>query len=107
MRSPQDISHYGVSLSALPILALLLCAAPTSALQVGEVAPEFVVRPLQGGAFGFVDATRTHAAVVVVFLSVVCPYANSHEQHLKDLELRFEPRGVLFVEIYSNRTEMA
>lgn len=89
----------------LPLLALTLVAAAGSPLPVGEPAPDFVVRPLEGPAFDFAETTRAHAAVVVVFLSAVCPYSNSHERHLKELDQRFEAQNVLFIGINSNRTE--
>src|SRR5262249_40330523 len=72
-----------------------------------KAAPDFEVRPLDGAPFGFAEAMRTHAAVVVVFLSVVCPYSNAHEKHLLELEARYRPRDVMFVGVNSNRTESA
>ena len=53
------------------------------------------------------EAARTHAAVVVAFLSVVCPYSNSHEEVLREMDARYGPKGVLLVGINSNRTETA
>jgi len=92
-------------MSILAIFALLLSPSPESALAVGEAGPDFSVRPLEGNPFGFAQAAQTHAAVVVVFLSVVCPYSKAHEGHLRELHARYEPQGVLFVGINSNRTE--
>jgi peroxiredoxin len=74
-------------------------------LEIGSVAPDFSVTPLEGAAFGFAEATRTHAAVVVVFLSVVCPYSNFNDAHLQELQASYASRGVLFLGINSNRTE--
>ena len=91
-------------LPSLALLALLL--SPSSgALRVWESVPDFAVRPLEGPAFEFIEAARTHAAVVVVFLSVVCPYSNSHEEVLRDLDARYGSQGLLLVGINSNRTE--
>jgi thiol-disulfide isomerase/thioredoxin len=72
-----------------------------------RAAPDFEVQPLDGAPFGFAEAVRTHAAVVVVFLSVVCPYSNAHEKHLLELQARYRPRDVMFVGMNSNRTETA
>jgi peroxiredoxin len=85
-------------------LALVVALATGAEL---KAAPDFEVRPLDGTPFGFAEAVRTHAAVVVVFLSVVCPYSNAHEKHLLELDARYRPRDVMFVGVYSNRTETA
>jgi len=82
-----------------------LLAAPSAALDVGSIGPDFMVTPIEGAPFRFADATRTHAAVVVVFFSVLCPYANSAGDHLRELDARYRRRGVLFLGINSNRTE--
>ena len=89
----------------MAIRILLLSAAGGSPLPIGGTAPDFAIQPLEGASFAFADATRSHAAVVVVFLSVLCPYSNSYEVHLSELDRRFSSRGVLFVGINSNRTE--
>jgi peroxiredoxin len=86
---------------------VLLLAAPARALEIGAPAPGFSVRTLDGRAFEFAEATRTHKAVAVVFLSVVCPYSNAGEEHLRELDARLGPQGVLLIGIDSNRTETA
>src|SRR5262245_12979982 len=80
-------------------------AASSAALEIGSIGPDFTVTPIAGAPFRFADATRTHAATVVVFSSVVCPYSNSAGDHLRELNARYGARGVLFVGINSNRTE--
>jgi thiol-disulfide isomerase/thioredoxin len=92
--------------AALAIVALAgsPSAAP-AALEVGAAAPEFVVTPMSGSAFPFAEATKTHAAVVIVFLSVVCPYSQYFEDHLRQLDATYGPKGVMFVGVNSNRTE--
>jgi hypothetical protein len=89
------------------IFATLALAASLSAGTELRVAPDFDVVPIEGRAFGFAEAVREHSAVVVVFLSVVCPYSNAHERHLVEMEARYGPQGVLFVGVNSNRTEDA
>ncbi len=86
------------------VVAGSLSAAPAPP-EIGGVAPEFVVTPLGGSAFPFAEATKTHAAVVIVFLSVVCPYSQYFEDHLRQLDASYGPEGVLFVGVNSNRTE--
>jgi thiol-disulfide isomerase/thioredoxin len=85
--------------------APLLLAGSSAALEIGSPAPDFAVNPIEGAAFRFADAARTHAAVVVVFFSVVCPYSNYADDHLRELDARYGPRSVLFIGIDSNRTE--
>ena len=58
---------------------------------------------LDGTWISLAEATRTHKAVVVVFLSTVCPYANSFSDHVAELGQRH--RDVLFVGINSNQFE--
>jgi hypothetical protein len=41
-----------------------------------------VITPVEGTPFRFAEATSTHAVVVVVFFSVVCPYSNYSDEHL-------------------------
>jgi len=88
----------------LAILAALLSGAPQKP-GIGVVAPDFVITPVEGTPFRFAEATSTHAAVVVVFFSVVCPYSNYSDEHLRELNADYGSRGVLFVGMYSNRTE--
>src|SRR5262249_55668374 len=88
-------------------LAPLLLAGSSAALEIGGVALDFSVTPVEGEAFRFAEGTKTHSAVVVVFFSVVCPYSNYADEHLRDLDARYGRRGVLFVGVNSNRTETA
>jgi peroxiredoxin len=88
-------------------VVLLLSASPAGALEVGSVAPGFRLTPIEGSPFDFTEAARTHVAVVVVFLSVVCPYSNLHEKYLRELDEHYESKGVLLVGVNSNRTETA
>jgi peroxiredoxin len=85
----------------------MLSAASAGTLEVGDVAPALTLTPLDGSPFDFREAARTHPAVVVIFLSVVCPYSNLHERYLRELDARYRPEGVLFVGVNSNRTETA
>jgi peroxiredoxin len=88
-------------------LALLLASAAASGLEIGEAVPGFSVTPVSGTAFDFAESIRAHKAVVVIFLSVVCPYSNYNESHLRELDARYDADTVLFVGIDSNRTETA
>jgi peroxiredoxin len=92
-------------LHSLLSVAPFLLAAATASLSIGALGPDFRLTPIEGEPFGFAEATKTHAAVVLVFFSVVCPYSNYADEHLRDLDARYRTRGVLFVGIDSNRTE--
>src|SRR5262249_2135375 len=82
-------------------------ASPASALAIGSRVPEFLFVPLDGPEFAFAEAARAHAATVVVFMSVLCPYSNYNEAHLTEIEHRYGARGVLMVGVDSNRMETA
>ena len=90
----------------LPLLTLatLLSGVPEGPA-IGAKAPDFALTPIGGAPFRFAEATATHAAVVVVFFSVVCPYSNYSDPHLLELQAEYGPRGVLLVGVDSNRTE--
>jgi len=88
-------------------LALVLTSGDAPGVEIGATVPAFSVTPVAGPAFDFAEATRTHRAVVVIFVSVVCPYSNYNESHLRELDARYGPDDVLFVGIDSNRTESA
>lgn len=92
------------------LLALLLAArsgsaADVHALAIGERGPEFRIEALDSSRLGFAEATRSHRAVAIVFLSVLCPYANLQMTELRELDDAFRDAGLLIVGLDSNRTE--
>ena len=94
------------------LAALALClAAPVAAgpgaapPQIEASVPDFEVTSLGGQPISLQGAVGEHKAVVLVFLSTVCPYAKYFGRHLLDLDRAYESRGVLFVGIYSNNWE--
>jgi peroxiredoxin len=89
-----------------PVLAPLL-AAVTSALTIGQAAPDFAATALDGTPVSLSDALASHRAVVVMFLSTVCPYANYFAEHIRDLDSEYRPKGVLFLGVNSNPFETA
>src|SRR5262245_12547598 len=66
----------GRSASAAAALLVLALAAPAEALDIGNVAPDFHLRALDGREISLADAEKTHRAVVVLFISTICPYSN-------------------------------
>lgn len=51
------------------------------------------------------EEVAQHKAVVVLFLSTVCPYANYFAAHLRELSETYGRRGVAFVGVNSNNWE--
>jgi peroxiredoxin len=72
---------------------------------IGAEIPDLQASSLQGDALSLRQAAAQHKAMVLIFLSTVCPYANYFSPHLKELSERYAPRGVLFVGLYSNGWE--
>jgi peroxiredoxin len=87
------------------LLAMLLSGDVQEPPAIGTVVPDFGVTPIDGSPFRLSEATSAHSAVVIVFFSVLCPYSNAGDKHLLDLYAEYQPRGVLFLGIDSNRTE--
>jgi peroxiredoxin len=72
---------------------------------IGDVVAEFEARALDGRPVSLREALAERKAVVVVFLSTVCPYARYFAPHLRELDERYGPRGVLFVGVNTNGWE--
>lgn len=96
--------------SLLALATTLLVPATTGAaaakpVNIGQPLPAFEATSLSGEAFSLETATREHKAVVVLFTSTVCPYANYFAAHVRELSEAYGPRGVLFVGVNSNNWE--
>jgi peroxiredoxin len=96
------------------LAALALCLIPpvdagsepsVGPPEIGAPMPDFEVTSLEGRPVSLQAAMGEHKAVVVVFLSTVCPYARHFAPHLRELGDVYGPRGVLFLGIYSNNWE--
>ena len=81
--------------------------APVTALDIGGVAPDFRVRTLDGDEVSLADAEKFHRAIVVMFLSTICPYSNYYNDLIRDLATEFGRKDVLFLGINSGRIETA
>jgi peroxiredoxin len=95
---------------AAVVLALLVAAGARAEVlpeppRIGETIPDFEATSLQGEPVSLRAALETHKAVVVLFLSALCPYAKYFAFHLRELHERYGPRGVLFVGVDSNGWE--
>ena len=107
MRRPegQEAPPRGPTLLALLAVALLAGSADAEPPAIGSQVPDFQATSLQGDALSLREAAGQHKAVVLVFLSTVCPYANYFAGHIREMAQSLGPRGVLFVGIYSNGWE--
>src|SRR6266496_6093049 len=94
--------------AAFAILFLLLSwPAPAVGLEVGAIAPEFEKITLEGRRFSLAEAEKTHAGVVILFLSTICPYSNYYNDLIRDMASEFAKRKVLFVGVNSGGLETA
>jgi peroxiredoxin len=86
---------------------LLLLAQPSgmAALDIGSSALEFEMTTVDGRHFSLAEAESSHRAVVVLFLSTLCPYSNYYNDLLRDMSTEFGGKGVLFLGINSSRVE--
>lgn len=96
----------GLVAFALGLLGGVASADPVpEPLRIGGTIPEFEATTLGGQSLSLKSALEGHQAVVVLFLSTVCPYARYFASHLRELDERYGPRGVLFVGVNPNRWE--
>jgi peroxiredoxin len=86
------------------LCATALTATATGA-EIGAPLPDFSATSLDGGQISLAEATKSHKAVVVLFLSTACPYAEYFADHFRELDETYRPRGVLFVGVNSNQYE--
>lgn len=90
---------------ALALLPALCASEDASAVSIGRVLPDFEGQTLDGQTVSLRAALGGRKAVVVLFLSTVCPYANYFAGHLRNLAESYGPRGVLFIGVNSNNWE--
>jgi peroxiredoxin len=89
------------SAAFLMIAGLALAGAP----EIGAAAPNFTLKTIDGKDFSLADATKSHKAVVVMFIATKCPYSNAYNDRMRDLAAGYGKQGVLFVGVNSNKTE--
>jgi hypothetical protein len=69
--------------------ALLLLAHAAGSLEIGAVAPDFGMPTVERRSFSLAQAEKTHTAVVILFLSTICPYSNYYNDLTRDLAAEF------------------
>jgi len=97
----------GRSRFAFATAVLLLLARAAGALEIGAVAPDFTMPSVEGRSFSLAQAQKTHTAVVILFISTICPYSNYYNDLIRDLSARFAKKGVVFVGVNSGTLETA
>ena len=80
-------------------------AAADRAVAIGQPLPGFQAVSLRGEALSLESAVKGHRAVVILFLSTACPYANYFADHVRKLSETYAARGVLFLGVNSNNWE--
>jgi peroxiredoxin len=92
---------------ALLAILVAVLAVPAAALDIGGVVPDFTVRTIDGAEVSLAQAEKSHRAVVVLFLSTICPYSNYYNDLIRDMAAEFGTKGVLFLGINSGPIESA
>ena len=92
--------------AASSLLAFTLISS-VAALDIGGLAPDFRVRTLDNREISLADAEKSHRAIVVMFMSTVCPYSNYYNDVIRDMATEFGKRDVLFLGINSGPLETA
>lgn len=100
-----------MKLRRLPLLAagafVLAQTALAAGPQIGAKAPDFTLTTLDGKTFSLAEQTRSHKAVVVMFIATKCPYSNAYNDRMRDMAAQYAARGVVFAGINSNKSEPA
>ena len=94
-----------LGVAATLLVAVSARGASGKPVDIGQPVPAFEAASIQGETFSLESAIREHKAVVVLFTSTVCPYANYFAAHVRELSEAYGPRGVLFVGVNSNNWE--
>ena len=88
-------------------LLALAAAAVAGGPEIGAAAPTFTLTTLDGKSFSLAEATKSHDAVVIMFIATKCPYSNAYNDRMRDMAAAYEKKGILFAGINSNKTEPA
>jgi peroxiredoxin len=88
-------------------ISTLLGTIPAAGLEIGNTAPDFRLTTVDGSELSLSAVEKTHRAIVVIFLSTICPYSNYYNDLIRDLAAEFARKDVLFIGINSGRLETA
>mgnify|MGYP002622720419 CR=1 FL=1 len=73
--------------------------------EIGSTVDDFTLRDVRGAERRYLELTAGAQAVVVAFLGTECPLAKIYAPRLARLAGQYEPRGVVFLGINSNRQD--
>lgn len=85
----------------------LLVGAASSPLEIGSAAADFKMKTLDGHEFSLAQAEKTHAGVVILFISTICPYSNYYNDLIRDISETYSKRGIVFLGVNSGDLETA
>jgi peroxiredoxin len=91
-------------LAALPLLEARADTPPT--VKIGQKIAGFTLKDTAGNPWSL-DSAKDKKAVVVVFLGTECPINNAFIPRLLELNKTYEPQGVVFVAVNSNKHDSA
>ncbi len=75
-------------------------------IPAGEKAPDFTLPDVQGKSHTLY-ALKDRKAVAILFLGIECPRSRAAEPRLCEMAKKYEPQGVTFLAVNSNRNESA
>lgn len=84
---------------------LILIGGAAGALEIGAIAPDFTLPTVEGRSFSLTQSEKTHTAVVILFMSTICPYSNYYNDLIRDMSAEFAKKGVAFVGVNSGTLE--
>lgn len=87
---------------------LMLASVVALGLGIGDKAPSFSVRGIDGKTYSSSELLKSFRAIAVLFVSVQCPYSNAYNERYRQLEKKLNPsksRSVALLAVYSNQNE--
>ncbi len=101
---------HSIALVAVGVLCSVTAMAEESKSVIGKTVPNFTLRDFRGQAVSLEEAAKDKI-VVLALLGTECPLCKLYAPRLVELAKAYEPRGVVFLGLDSNRqdavTEMA
>ena len=108
---PGTRSILGVTLALLTVIAWAdLVIAPTAEdvkpIQVGDPAPSFTVRHVDGSSFDFRPRDLSRPAMLITFRGGWCPFCNQHLKELRHVMPELKESGVDVLFLSADRPEI-
>ena len=98
-------THY-MSFRTLYVFLFLLLASIVQAQTLDSI-PNFVLKDVVSGENITFNDYKGSKATVVIFTSNFCPYSQLYEQRIKALSEEYTPKGVSFMLINSNNSNLS